>query len=296
MSLNFINKHIIGAIIVDAIQKELETEMDPADGQWFTNGPDNNGGLYGKLVDELASELVFLPQEVAITVNKLAAATGIADNRNGLTPKQTITLSYSTSNSSSTSHTTTNALKEGVGVDIKASGTFLGVGADVTTKITTEYTFSWSETTSKTVSETKQFTQSVPTETPAGKVYQVVLTCDKANLNTPFFADIILSGNCVANFASPVNGKKTWIIDAGTLCEWINKHESAGVESSKYIKNPLNSKQGLIRLKGTLTASETANFIVNTFDITDKYNVTGKGILEVDQQYEAKELSAFCPL
>lgn len=290
MSLNFLDKHIIGAIIVDAFQQQLNTEIDPANGQWFTNGPDNNGGLYGNLVDVLSSELVFLPNEVVLTPHKLAADTAVIDNRNGLTPKSSLTLTYSTTESATTTHSTTKALKVGMGVDIKASGTFLGVGMDVTTKFSTEYTHSWSDSTAKTISETKQFSQSIQTEVPPGRVYQVVLTCDKTNLNAPYFADVILKGKSTANFASAVNGEKTWVVNAGTLCQWINEFGSAGDESWMFMKDPKISEQGLIRMRGNLTSVITANFVVNTYDITDTYNATGKAIFENDQMFAQHEL------
>ncbi|MBO0932286.1 ETX/MTX2 family pore-forming toxin [Fibrella aquatilis] len=290
MSLKFLDKHIVGAIIVDAFQQELNTEKDPADGQWFTNGPSNNGGLYGNLADALASALVFLPNEVVLTPRKLAAATATVDNRNGLTPKQTVTLTYSTTDTATTSHTTTNALKQGLSVTIKASGKFMGVGLEVSTQVSTEYSYSWSDTKTESKAETKQFSQSVPTDVPAGKVYQVVLTCDKTDLKAPYHADIIITGKATANFASPVNGQKTWAIDAGTLCEWINKYGSAGDESSMYMRDPANPTQGLIRMNGQLTSAVTANFSVNTYDVTDTYNATGKPPIETNQTFAGNEL------
>ncbi len=292
MSLKFLDKHTIGAIITDAFQQKLETEIDPANGQWFTNGPNNNGGLYGSLVDTLASSLVFLPNEVVLTPHKIAAATAIVDNRNGLTPKQTVALTFSTANTSTTTHSTTHSLKSGIAEDIKTSATFFGTGVDITTKISTEYSFSWNDAVTKSTSETKQFSQSVPTEVPSGKVYQVVLTCDKTDLNAPYYADIKISGTSTANFASPVNGRNTWVIDAGTLCEWINQFGSAASmnDTSIYVRNPNEPTEGLIRMRGNLTAANTANFVVNTYDITDTYNATGKAVVESNQVLTATEL------
>ena len=292
MSLNFLDKQKIGAIIVDAFQEQLNTEMDPADGQWFTNGPNNNGGLYGSLKDQLSSALVFLPNELTLAPSKIAADTAIIDNRNGLTPKASVTLTYSTTETSTTTHTVSNALKVGLGVDIKASASFLGTGVDVTTKISTDYTFSWSNSVSKTTSETKQFSQTVPIEVPNGRVYQVVLACDKISLNAPYYADVILTGTSTANFAHPVNGKKTWAIDAGTLCDWINQSGSAGGDSYMYIRDPQTAGQGLIRMRGSLTSSVTVNFVVNTYDITDTYNATGKAPIQPDQVLASNEMAA----
>ncbi|QBH96320.1 hypothetical protein EKN56_07870 [Limnobaculum zhutongyuii] len=92
MGLQFLDKRYIGAIIIDAWQNNLNTEIDPADGQWFTNGPGNNGGLYGYLVDKIATKLVFDQSQKVFEVHQKAAVTGIADNRNGLTPNMTVSL------------------------------------------------------------------------------------------------------------------------------------------------------------------------------------------------------------
>jgi Clostridium epsilon toxin ETX/Bacillus mosquitocidal toxin MTX2 len=272
MALQFFDKRVIGAYIVDAWQNHFNTEMDPADGQWFTNGPNNNGGLYGRLTDTLATELVFDESKQIFTPHQIAAATAIADNRDGLTPEQTVTLTYSYSDATSSTHSTTNGLKVGVGVDIKAKATFLGAGGEVTTKISTEYTYSWTDATTVSKSETKTFQQSIPVRNiPKGKVYQVVLLCNKNELRIPYHADIYLSGQSSACFASPVNGQKIWAVDAGTLCEWINQFGSAGDESYKYGRDPNNPLQGVVALLGNMTATQTANFTARTSDITDSF-------------------------
>lgn len=292
MSLEFIDKQKIGAIIVDAFQEQLNTEMDPANGQWFSHGPDNNGGLYGNLTDELAKELVFLPNETTMEPNKIAADTAVIDNRNGLTPKSSVTLSYSTTETTTATHTVSKALKIGLGVDIKGSAKFFGTGIDITTKLSTDYTFSWGESVTKTTSETKQFSQTVQVEVPAGRVYQVVLACDKVNLNAPYYADVRIAGTSTANFAHPVNGKPTWQIDAGTLCEWINRSGSAGGDSHMYIRDPESPEKGLLRMRGSLTSQITVNFVVKTFDVTDTYDKTGKAPIHPDEVLANKEMAS----
>src|SRR3982751_3505515 len=120
MALQFMDKRLIGAYIVDAWQNHFNTEQDPADGQWFTNGPGNNGGLYGHLADTLASELVFDSTKQMFSVHQLAAQIAHVDNRNGLSPKSTVSLTYAYSNGSTVSHSTSNALKVAAGVKITA--------------------------------------------------------------------------------------------------------------------------------------------------------------------------------
>jgi len=272
MALQFFDRRLVGAWIVDAWQQHFNTEMDPADGQWFTNGPGNNGGLYGKLTDTLASELAFDDSKRVFTPNQVAAATGIADNRNGLTPEQTVTLTYAYQDSTSSTHSTTNSVKVGVGYDVKVKADFFGTGAEATTKFSTEYTYSWTDATTTANSETKTFQQQIPVKAiPKGKVYEVVLMCNKDQLKIPYHANIYLSGTSSACFANPVNGEKIWTVDAGTLCEWINQFGSAGDESYKYGRDPNNPRQGICFLQGNLTATQTANFLARTFDITDLF-------------------------
>jgi hypothetical protein len=265
--------------------------MDPADGQWFTNGPGNNGGLYGKLTDTLASELIFDESKRVFTPNQVAASTGIADNRNGLTPEQTVSLTYSYQDSTSSTHSTSNSIKIASGIDINAKSDFFGTGGGVTVKFSTEYTYSWSDATTVSKSETKTFQQQIPVRNiPKGKVYQVVLVCNKDQLRIPYHANIYLSGTSSACFANPVNGQKIWTIDAGTLSEWINQFGSAGDESYKYGRDPNNPRQGICFLQGNMTATQTANFLARTFDITDLF--TGSQPPSLDTVLAAREIGS----
>jgi hypothetical protein len=268
MAVQFFDLRIFGAYVVDAWQQHFNTEMDPADGQWFTNGPGNNGGLYGKLTDTLASELEFDASKQIFSPNKVAAATGIADNRNGLTPEQTVTLTYAYQDSASSTHATTQGLKIATGTDIKASF----FGQEATYKFSTEYSYSWTDSNTTQKTETKTFQQQIPVRNiPKGKVYQVVLMVDKNQLRVPYHANIYISGTSSACFRNPVNGEKIWTVDAGTLCEWINQFGSAGDQSYTYGRDPNKPAQGICFLQGNLTATETANFLARTFDITDLF-------------------------
>jgi len=291
MALQFFDKRLVGQYIVDAWQQHLNTEMDPADGQWFTNGPGNNGGLYGKLTDTLASELIFDESRLVFTPNQVAAATGIADNRNGLTPEQTVTLTYAYQDSTSSTHSTSNSIKVATGIDINAKSEFFGTGGGVTIKFSTEYTYSWSDATTNSKSETKTFQQQIPVRViPRGKVYQVVLMCNKDQLKIPYHANIYLSGTSSACFANPVNGQKIWTIDAGTLCEWINQFGAAGDESYKYGRDPNKPLQGICFLQGNMTATQTANFLARTFDITDLF--TGSQPPSLETVLAAREIAS----
>ncbi|QBH96321.1 hypothetical protein EKN56_07875 [Limnobaculum zhutongyuii] len=101
---------------------------------------------------------------------------------------------------------------------------------------------------------------------------KVLLMCNEQQLEVPYFADIYLSGNSTTNFRSPVNGKKNWSIDAGTLCEWINQYQSSSDANLIFCRDPDDSTRGLIRVKGMLTATQTVNFHVATEDITKSFD------------------------
>jgi len=276
MSLQYMDKKIVAAMLIDAWQNHLGTEMDPADGQWFTNGPGNNGGLYGQLTDALATELVFDESQKVFTPHQLAAQTATVDNRNGKTPDQTVTLAYAYQNQTSCTHSTAHSLKVGSAVDINTKADFFGVGGGVTVKFSVDYTYSWTEATTVSKTETLTFSQQIPLKAvPEGRVYQVVLLCNKDDLKLPYYADVYLKGQSTANFRSPVNGERHWTVDAGTLCEWINMYGSAGADSYMYGRDPNDPTQGLIRLRGTMTATQTANFIAVTKDITDSFKGGG---------------------
>lgn len=272
MSIQFIDKNHLASVIIDAWQNYLNTEMDPVDGQWFNNGPENNGGLYGHLTDTIATELVFNLEKKVFQVHQKAVATSVADNRNGLTPNMSTTLTYAYQNVTTTSYTKSNSIKIGTGLSITSKANFLGSEVGVTTSMSTEYSHTWSETTSSSRSETLQFSENIPVTIPSGHVIKVCLMCNTQQLQVPYFADIVLTGCSTANFRSPVNGKKTWQTDAGSLCEWIEKYQSNSDGNLIFCRDPNNSEKGLIRVKGMLDATSTVNFSVLTEDITQSFN------------------------
>jgi hypothetical protein len=277
MTLQYLDSRLVGAYVVDAWQNHFNTEQDPADGQWFTNGPGNNGGLYGKLADELASELVFDASKKTFSTHLFSADSNIVDNRNGLQPKVSTTLTYQYSNSSTITHSTTSGLKVSTGLKIANKTTF-GVpatGANETTvevSFNTEYSYSWTDTNTKTTTETQTVSRTTELIVPAGKVYQQVLTCNKDNLKVPFAANIYLTGKTFACFRNPVNGQKIWEADAGTLCDWISQFASAGDLSHQYGRDNDQPARGIIALQGVMQSEQSRNFMVYTLDITDSYN------------------------
>ena len=272
MALQFIDKSQMVSWIIDAWQNELDTEMDPADGKWFTNGPGNSRvGLFGGLSDRLADELIFEETSKIFTPHQKSVDTAIVDNRNGLNPKSTVTLTYKYSDITTSTHGTSKAVKSGISEAIKVSASFSGIGVESTTTFSFDFTYSWSESNCKQKGEEHSFSQSVDVKPPEGKVYQVLLMCNIDHLTVPYRALVRIMGKSEANFPGPVRGKKHWEIDAGTLCAWINKHGSAGDQSRRLGANPDEPGEGFFALEGTMTGTNTTNFTAVVKDITDSF-------------------------
>jgi hypothetical protein len=268
MALQFIDKSQAVAWIIDAWQKELGTEMDPADGRWFTNGPGNTRtGLFGGLTDTLATELIFEESSKIFTPHQKAAVGGTVDNRNGLTPKQTLQLLYKYSSATTSTHATSSSIKTGISEQIGVSVKFV----ESKTTFSVEYTYSWNDSWSEQKGEEISETASIPVEVPRGRVYQVRLLFNTDILTIPYRALVYLSGKSEANFPGPVRGKKHWDVDAGKLCMWINQYGSAGEQSAQFGADRKKPDKGYFALRGTVTATNTGNFVAQTVDITDSY-------------------------
>src|SRR5262249_16064130 len=60
MSLQFLDKTVIGSYLQAMWKRDLNTGKDPANGKWFENGANNDHvGLYGGLTDNAATQLAF---------------------------------------------------------------------------------------------------------------------------------------------------------------------------------------------------------------------------------------------
>lgn len=267
MALQFLNVQTVSPYLAGAWKRQLNTGEDPANGRWYTNGANNDGiGLYGGLTDTLPTGLVFDQSKLVYLPKQIVASSSIVDNRNGLTPQSTITLSYSYTDTNSTSHTITNSIAVAAGVDITGGVDFL-VEGKVTAKFSLTYTFSYSSTTSETTSSTQTFSQSVPMNVPTGKIYKGVLTAAVESIQVPYTANMIVRGTTETWFEDRVNGHYNWSTDAGTMFGWINSYGTAGADSALY--RDLGGGQGAVVVSGVLNAQQTANFQAQVYDITD---------------------------
>ena len=273
MTINFLHRPRLGAIVVDAWQKRFETRKDPAAGQWFSDDPAGNGGLFGNLTDELAPALAFDPAARTFGVHKMAVATGLVDNRNGQSAFATVDLSHTCRDSVTTSHLVSKLVRTGLPVLIKDK---LGpdvFGHDFDVTFAADYVHSWADATAVTDAAPRSVNLAVPVRNvPKGRVYQVMLLAHRQMSSVPYRADIILKGMTTAHFAHRVEGERVWRATAGDLCEWVNRHDSAGDDSWFFSRDPLDPTQGRVSLHGMLRAVRYMNFSVQMIDVTEDFD------------------------
>lgn len=270
MSLKYLNGETLGNALACAWQHNLGTTEDPANGQWYTNGPNNDGiGLYGGLTDSIPQQLQLDTQAAVYSPQQILADTAIVDNRNGLNPSSTVTLSYQYTNSIANTHSSTMSVEVGTQFTIGMNE----IVAQGSAQFSLKFTFSSTETESKTTSETQTFTQSVPVSVPAGKVYQAVLTAESQQISIPYTVPIQVTGTTETWFEDTVNGHYNWSENAGTAFGWINQYTCAGTDSRAY--SDAGGGMGAVTLTGTVSASQVANFKSAVYDITAHYNETG---------------------
>src|SRR4029077_7561014 len=109
MSLQYLSTSQIQNLLTCAWQNDLGTTQDPANGKWYTNGPNNDGiGLYGGFTDAVPSSIDFDLSAAVYTPTGFIADTVTLNNSNGLLQSPTtvnLTYGYTIANSSTQSMT-----------------------------------------------------------------------------------------------------------------------------------------------------------------------------------------------
>jgi len=270
MALQYLESSVISAYLMDAWQNHLGTETDPAGGNWFRNGPNNSPGLFGGLTETLVTDLVFSAPTDPVNTRKEVALSTMLDNRDGLLNDSpaTQTLNWTITNSSTATHATSNSVKTGISEKLTFKGKWGVIEVTSETTISFEYTYSWSDSTANTQTDTKSFISTISLKVPAGKAYQLFVVADRSAMNIPYSAQIALTGSSETNFANPVNGKKNWSADAGTICSWIKQYGSAKGDPMEFSADPADATRGLASIHGTMRVTQAVNFRIFAVDVT----------------------------
>lgn len=263
MSLTILDQNQIASTLSDMWKKHLGTDKDPANGQWYTDGANHDGvGLYGGLTDTIDQSATFDEANKKFTPTQRLAASSVVDNRNGLVGNTTVTLSYQYTDSVSTTHTVSNSVKVGIGLEFKAKAEIFGIGGEATTKFSLDYTYTSSDASSSTQTRSQTVSQNVAVNVPAGKVYKAVLVGSSQQLDIPYTVNVRVSGTTETWFEDRVNDHYNWLMDIGS---------AFGLAGNPLYTNAGNGQGVAVAMKGTLTAQQSTDFSVEIWDVTAQY-------------------------
>jgi hypothetical protein len=269
------NPTTIGGLLTKAWQKIQGNDWDPANGQWYTNGANNDGmGLYGGISDTIDSVATVGVPSYGIDPGSLKQTIAIqsdVDNRDGLLTGPTmLTLSHTYATSQTFTHTTNSSVQVGVSQQYSLHIMIPGASVGVSTAISFDRTWSTSDATTETTSNSSTFQQTVPVMPPKGKVYRAMLTFIQNTATVPYWLNLHCSGRTETWYEDRWNGHFNWSNDAASLASQLN--------ATDYVAMGLDPTQWGVDqsgiwtkgMTGTLTANLVGAFNVSVIDVTDE--------------------------
>jgi len=268
--LSFLDQNMMKATLTAMWKKEMNTNLDPADGKYYSNGPNNDGvGLYGNLTDWIDTTVHYNSSGISYTRTQFVADSATVDNTNGLNPSNTVTLSYSHSAKTSQTHTVSTSYKSSFNISFKATFLLYGILGDLSTAYNFNYEYDYSESSSSTSSDTITTSQSVPVTVPKGKIYKVLLSANAQQMIVPTTTYTYVVGKSETWFNKQVNGHYDWYMDAGSTFAAIKQFgSSAAGDSWAYGVSPISADTGMIVTPGYITGANIANFMASVVDVT----------------------------
>jgi hypothetical protein len=222
MTLHYMNPNTIQAVLTRAWQKVMATDLDPANGQWYTSGPTGDlTGLYGGLNDSIDSVATVGAASYATDPDSLKqtiAAQSTVDNRNGLmTAPLPVTLSHTYSTTQAFTHTPTRSVMVGLSEPYSLHIAIPGASIGASAAFSFDKTGATSDSTADTTTTSSTFQQTVQVLPPKGKVYQAVLSFIQNKATVPYWLYLHASGMSDATFATRVYDHFGWMNAAPTL-------------------------------------------------------------------------------
>jgi len=268
--LSYLDPNMMKVTLVNMWQKDMNTNDDPADGKWYTTGPNNDGvGLYGNLTDVVDSTVHYDDSKKSFVITNFVADSATVDNTNGLNPTNTVTLSYQHKSTTSQSHTVSKSFNQQFNISYKASFTVFGISNDLSTSYSFDYSYSASETSSSSSSDSVTTSQTVPVTVPKGKIYKVLLTARGQQLILPTTCVVHVTGKTETWFKERVQGHYDWYMPVGSAFALINKYGSASAgDSNAYTADPTSADNGIYTTYGTITGANVADFAASVVDVT----------------------------
>lgn len=265
MPIQYLNCSKLQAALTAMWQKDLGTSADPANGQWYTNGPNNDhDGLYGGLTDSLPVSLTLDTTNAVCSQTTSVCVSQDFNNIDGSLTSESGSFSYPYA-------TTLSYTQTAVGASVDSN---VAVTIDVNTPfevngVSCQLDFTWSSLILSHSALWGNATISMPVDVPFGKVYRVVLTATRTFLSVPYTADITVTGMTETWFASAVNGFTNWQLDAANAFAAINQYAAAGADSVSYGSN---GSAGIYTLaSGNVNQMQYGSFVATITDVTSQY-------------------------
>jgi len=267
--LNYLDPNTMKQTLTTMWKKTLNTTLDPADGQYYTYGPNGGVGLYGNLTDTVDTSVYYNNSGISFTRTQFVADSATVDNTNGLNPTNIVTLSFKHSVKTSQSHTVSTSYKSSFNISFHANFVVFGILGDLSTRYSFDYEYDASTTTSSSITDTVTTSQTVPISVPKGKIYKALLTASNQEMVVPTVCYTYITGKSETWFKSKVNGHYDWYMNAGDTFQSIHDlKSSAAGDSLSYGADPSNPQNGLIATPGLLYGANVANFAATVVDVT----------------------------
>jgi len=253
MALTYLNQTTIANAVTCAWKKYIGTSDSP-----------QQSGLISGFTDHIPSALTLNTDAATVTTSQTTAETSIVNNANGLLLNYTyVTLSSVYSQTTSSTHTTTESVTAGTSFNIEVNEALAKEGATFNLSFT--FTSTESETTSTT--ETDDYSTQVQVYAPKGKVQEAVLVEEIQEMSVPYTCVVQVTGNSNLVIDKSGGGAYTGQENAGQVFGWIKEYNCAGDDSSSYSDD---GTVGLVTMTGTVQVSQTASFTAQVNDVTEQ--------------------------
>ena len=264
MALTILDPDVFGKqYLSEAWQDFLNTDEDPANGEWYTNSPTNdNMGLYGGLTDQNLGYSFDTTNETYVPTQTVGQS-ATTDNTNGLNPHATVKLGFSYQQGSTTQHTVSDAISASVSEAVNVNFEV----ASSTTTFKLQDTLTLTDSTTHSTVTTVDSSVSVPVDVPTGKIYKTILYYTQEQLTVPFTMQVGVSGETETWFDDRVQGHYNWVQDISELVLMMVENNIPS-DPSQYSYQFQPVGEGYITLTGNANIFAGGAYTIKTIDVT----------------------------
>jgi Ca2+-binding RTX toxin-like protein len=264
MALTILDPDVFGKeYLSEAWQAYLDTDRDPANGEWYTNSPTNdNMGLYGGLTDQNLGYSFDTSNETYVPTQSVGQS-ATTDNTNGLNPNATVKLGFSYQQGTTTQHTVSDAISASVSEAVNVNFEV----ASSTTTFKLQDTLTLTDSTTHSTVTTVDSSVSVPVQVPTGKIYKTILYYTEEKLTVPFTMQVGVTGNSETWFDDRVQGHYNHVSDIGDLV-LVMVNNDIPTDPDQYSAGFSPLSEGFITLTGNANIYAGGAYTIKTIDVT----------------------------